>query len=155
MRNTVQALKWITEIFNRHKIPFRIAGGLAARIYGSNRKLADIDIDIPDNRFSDILPIVKKYIIFGPAKIKNERWDLLLLTLKYQGQDIDISGADTMKIFDCHAKSWLPFNVDISKTETKEVFGLLVPVIKKEDLIFYKSKLSGEVDRLDVEAITK
>jgi len=68
-----KAFKWIITVLRKNKIPFRITGGFAAKIYGSQRELADIDIEIPDSYFDKILPEVKKYIIFGPAKYKDRQ----------------------------------------------------------------------------------
>jgi predicted nucleotidyltransferase len=153
MKNTSEAFKWIVKILCNHSVPFQITGGLAARIYGSPRELTDIDIDIPDERFWEILPEVKEYIIFGPERYKDEQWDILLLTLKYHEQNIDLSGADSIKLFDFHAKTWFVPPHDFSKYETKEIFGFSVPVITKEDLIFYKSKIFRECDQIDLEAM--
>lgn len=60
MRKTKEACIWIMNILNKNKIPYRIEGGFAAKIYGSKRTLADIDIDIPDKCFKKILPSVEK-----------------------------------------------------------------------------------------------
>ena len=58
-----------------------ISGGFAARLYGATRDLADIDIDIPEDRFAELIPQVKEYIKLGPARYKDDNWDLFLMTL--------------------------------------------------------------------------
>ncbi len=153
-KKTEQAFHWITEILGRHKIPFVITGGFAAKIYGSPRPLNDIDIDIPDERMKDILEDIKPYAIFGPAHFKDERWDLLLATLNYNGQEIDISGGDHLKICDARTGKWLDNRTDFKKVTEKEIFGKIVPVIPKEDLVAYKSMLIGDHQLIDIAAIT-
>lgn len=84
MKNPKKAFRWIINILKKHQVPFQITGGLAAQAYGSKRPLNDIDIDIPEDRFNEIVPNVKDYITYGPAHFIDERWDLFLLTLNYQ-----------------------------------------------------------------------
>ncbi|HLC94380.1 MAG TPA: hypothetical protein VJH96_02335 [Patescibacteria group bacterium] len=43
-RDTKKAFRWIVGILQTYKIPFQITGGFAARFYGANRPLYDIDI---------------------------------------------------------------------------------------------------------------
>src|SRR3989338_11339919 len=52
MKNTQEALIWIIGVLKRHSIPFRISGGFAAKIYGSTRELADIDIGMDKQRLA-------------------------------------------------------------------------------------------------------
>src|SRR3990167_5068683 len=106
MNNAKEALIWITNILRRYSIPFQIAGGLAVRAYGSTRELMDIDIDISENDFEKIINEVKPFIIFGPAQFKDDKWDLFLLTLNYMGQEIDLSGAYTIKIYNNNTHVW-------------------------------------------------
>lgn len=152
-RNTKGAFKWIVELLHEHSIPFQISGGFAARLYGSTRELADTDIGIPDDRFEELLPEVKKYIIYGPEHYLDDEWDLKLMTLKYENQKIDIAGRDEIKIFDKTNKVWVPAHRDLTVSEGREVYGIMVPVIPKEALIAYKKKIMREVDILDVQAL--
>lgn len=152
-RNTESAFKWIVGILQRHNVSFQISGGFAARLYGSNRELADIDIGIPDDAFEVIYPDIKSFITHGPEHYKDNEWDLKLMTLKYEGQVIDLCGRDTIRIFDKQTKEWIPAHRDLTISEDKEVYGIMVPVIPKEALIAYKKKILREVDIADINAL--
>jgi hypothetical protein len=152
-RNTEAAFKWIVGLLQKHSIPFQISGGFAARLYGSKRELADIDIGIPDDRFEELYPDIKQYLIYGPERYLDDEWDLKLMTLKYENQKIDIAGRDEIKIFDKTNKVWVPAHRDLTVSEDREVYGIIVPIIPKEALIAYKKKIMREVDVLDVQAL--
>lgn len=154
-RNTEKAFHWIVGLLKKHNIPFQISGGFAARVYGVNRELADIDIGIPDDRFEDILEEVKTYLIYGPEHYLDDEWDLKLMTLRYEGQKIDIAGRDNIKIFDKQQNEWVPAHRDLTISEDMEVYGVIVPVIPKEALIAYKKKIGREVDIEDIKQLEK
>ena len=78
-RDTEAAFKWIVGLLQKYSIPFQISGGFAAKLYGSNRELADIDIGIPDSRFEDIYEEIKPYLIYGPEHYLDDEWDLKLM----------------------------------------------------------------------------
>ena len=140
MSKTKEALIWITNILKAHHISFQIAGGLAVQAYGSTRKLMDIDIDIPEEDFEKISREITPFIVFGPAQFKDENWDLFLVTLNYQGQEIDLSGAHNTKIYDKVDKCWKKIITDFSNVEYKNILGLSVPVIKREELVLRCSR---------------
>src|SRR5262245_7462066 len=123
-RDTKAALVWITNILRKHNIPFQITGGLAARVYGGTRNIEDIDIDIRENTFDLFKNEVAEFIIFGPENFKSEKWNLLLMTLNYQGQDIDLGGAYQTQIFNASTKKWEALHEDLSKAKIKDVLGL-------------------------------
>ena len=152
-KKTESALIWITGILNKHKIPFQISGGFAAKLYGSPRPLNDIDLDIPKERFAEIVDEVKEHIVFGPAEYKDKKWDLYLITLNYHGQEIDIGSTD-VKIYDNTTDTWLDFLSDLSKSVEMEVGGIKVFVIPKKDLIDYKKYLDGDHQKIDVDSLS-
>lgn len=153
MKDTKAALIWITDILKKHQIPFQITGGLAAIAYGVSRPLEDIDIDIPDDKFNLVENEVKNYIVYGPTRFKSEKWDLLLMTLNYLGQDIDLSGADQTYICDEKTKEWIKLVEDLLNAPIKSIFGLQLPVIPYDKLINYKKILSREVDLIDIQQL--
>lgn len=72
---TTKALKWMVEILNRPNISYQIAGGFAAKMYGSPRSVNGIDFDIHDEDFIRIVPEISQYIKFGPARFRNDETD--------------------------------------------------------------------------------
>lgn len=151
--HTQNALRWICQLLRDLDVPFQITGGLAARAYGASRPLVDIDLDIPDELFAKVKNEVQPYITFGPARYQDESWDLILMTLSYEGQLIDISGATEVRIFNQQTKAWENLTTDFSRAEMKHVFDIIVPVIAKSELIFYKKALARSVDLIDVQQI--
>lgn len=149
MKNTEKAFLWITEIIEKLVIPYQISGGFAGRAYGVERELADIDVEVADVEIQKIFQEVKPYVTFGPARYIDKNWDLELMTLMYQGQEIDIAGAGA-KIYNQNTKAWELLKTNFKVSQIMEIFGKKVPVISKENLIAYKSKLLREVDREDI-----
>lgn len=153
MKNTQAGFLWITQLLKQFDIPYQIAGGLAARVYGSKRELADIDIDIPHSGFSRILDSVKAYIVYGPTGYKDDHWDLYVMTLCYQEQEIDLTSTDNVKIFNSLTGEWELLETELSKACRMEIMGINVPVIPKYDLLSYKKMLRRPVDLLDIDDI--
>jgi len=152
-QKTKKALLWIVSLLKEKNIPFRLSGGFAAQLYGSSRPLNDIDIEVPDAALDPLEPLVKKYIIWGPERWKDEVFDLLLMTLNYEGQEIDLSGVDTEKVYNKIKNQWENFSIPMNQFTLHRVEGLEIPVIKKEHLLAYKSKIQREVDLQDIQAI--
>ena len=150
---TKNALMWIVNILNKYEIPFQISGGFAAKLYGSARPLNDIDIDIPKDKFKKIINDMQEYIVYGPEDYKDKKWDLYLMTLNYCGQEIDIGSAD-VKIYDSGSEAWLSFTTHFDQSVWKEVAGIKVPVMPKNELISYKKYLDGEHQRVDIKALS-
>lgn len=152
MKNTEKAFHWIINILEEKEIDYKISGGFAARIYGVDRELADIDIEVSDEDILLIEKEVKEYIIFGPARYLNENWDLELMTLEYEGQEIDIAGSGA-KIFNKQTREWENISNGVNDNIVKEVYGIKVRVESINSLISYKTKLAREVDLEDVKQL--
>jgi len=148
------ALQWISEILIAKSIPFQVTGGLAARLYGATRELHDIDLDIPEDCFDKILPDVKPYIIFGPAHYQDEAFQVMLMTLDYQGIPIDVGGAYQTRVYDKSNSVWISAPADFSKLKIVNLHGLDIPVVAKSDLVEYKKALARDVDREDIRQLS-
>jgi hypothetical protein len=152
MKDPANTFRWLVSILKAHDVPFVVAGGLAAKSYGSPRPLNDIDIDIRNEDFPKLLPAIAPYALFGPARYRDEKWDILLATLEHDGQEIDIAGGHDAKLYDDKAGRWVDIPCDFSRSEPREIFGVSVPVVSPEELIAYKSLLNGLHQRVDIEA---
>jgi len=155
MKKTKEALKWIVSLLRKNKIAFEITGGFASRIYGSKRPLADIDIEVSDKAISKIQQLTKKYIIYGPKEYKDRNFDLLLMTLSYKGQKIDICGKDSEELYDKKKGKLIKEKINLSHVKVKKVKDLFLPVVPLEDLIYYKKELGRNVDKKDVRELSK
>lgn len=153
MNKPKKALLWILNILQKHNCPYQISGGFAANIYGSNRPLADIDIEIPHEKFHKIIKEIEPFILQGPNHFKDENWDLYFAKIEYEGQKIDLCDGN-LKITSHKTGEIVLNGVDFSKAVPKEIFGIEVQVIPKELLITYKEALGRDVDIEDIKQIT-
>ncbi|CAN5743133.1 hypothetical protein BH11PAT2_BH11PAT2_00830 [soil metagenome] len=151
--NQRESLEWIISIFAKYKIPYQISGGLAAKIYGSTRPLNDIDIDIPEEGIAKILDDVKEYITYGPIRHLDEKWDVYLVALERNGQEFDISAAESAKVHDDEADTWIAIPTDPTQGNWIEYSGMKLSVTPREELIAYKRYLNGDHQQEDIRAI--
>lgn len=70
------AAQWIVKLLNDRSIPFLICGGLAAKGYGSERELNDIDLFVPGKYFSSVVQAGKDYVSKPAAHRQEEGWDV-------------------------------------------------------------------------------
>ncbi len=153
MKNTENAFIWITDLLESLSIPYQITGGFAARVYGVDRPLADIDFDVPEASIQKIVESSKPYITYGPTRYNDDTFDIELLTLEYEGQEIDIAGFGSGRIYDKTMNEWIDDEVDLSAAVDLQIFRKKTPVISKQNLIMYKKKIAREVDLEDVKQL--
>ena len=85
---------------------------------------------------------MREFITYGPEHFKNDKWNLLLMTLNHQGQMIDLSGAYHAKIFNEQTKKWQKLsdlNEQIIYYLHKEL-GITTALIKSSDYDFKDKK---------------
>ena len=70
--DTLPALNWIIGFLKSNDIPYVACGGLAAKVYGAERKLNDIDIYVPDKYFYSVVEYGAPYITYGPSHHKGD-----------------------------------------------------------------------------------
>ena len=148
-----EAIRWIVDLLRSRDIPFLICGGLAAKGYGSDRDLNDIDLFVPGECFSDVVEAGQEYISKPATRYREAGWDLTYVQFKYAGVKIEVGSAAGASIFAKESQTWIPLDIDFSRYETVSLLGAELPLMLKEDLIRYKLALSRPVDIEDIRAI--
>ena len=125
----LDGLKWIVGVLNRFGMGYQ--------------EIYDIDLEVSDYDVYRLGEICREYIIYGPNRYVDEHFDLLLMTLKYRDQLIDVCGIDNMSI------RGLSQEIDLGSAV--EVDGYRV--VSLEDLVSYKKLLCRDVDLIDIRNI--
>lgn len=154
-RNTAGAFAWITALLDDGGFGWVVVGGLAARTYGSARPLADIDIDVPRAALIFVAERAREFITFGPQRYQDSDFDIELLSLRWGEQDIDLTAAEDIRLFERGAGVWREVPTDMKAFETYPIFGRSAPVMSRELLVQYKRMIDRPVDRVDIEAIER
>jgi hypothetical protein len=154
-KNTQEAFSWLITILQKHHIPYQISGGFAAKIYGAKRPLLDIDIDLPEERFDELLTDIGPYLIYGPKMWRGEGFKVYLMTLDYHGQAIDIGGSHLTQIWHRKKHAWVPLKTHLTHFTWKYLLHHRVKVIPKDELISYKSALNRRVDKKDLKDLVQ
>lgn len=157
---TLNALHWIVGILNKNNIPYRIGGGFAAHIYGSDRTINDIDISLSGKYFSIIVTEVADYITAGPKHYSNAKWDCDTLSLNYYEQKIDMTDVDTLRMSNKDQTKWYQVKDIYRKFPSilTIVDGIEISLMDPRDLVNYKKELADEdhpYQLIDVMAVEK
>lgn len=153
MKDSKQAFDWITVLLEELGYPYVVVGGLAANVYGGKRPLYDIDLDAPGAALHEIAGRATDYVAFGPARFRDEQFDIQLLSLRHGGQEIDLTAAEDVRLFDRRTATWCEVPTDLTARELHEVLGKKVPVMSRDALVAYKLMIARDTDLEDVVAM--
>ncbi len=154
---TLEALRWIIKILYDNNVPYQLGGGAATNLYGSGRKVNDIDISISGKHFPVIVESTKDYIVVGPKHYVTDKWNCVTLSLNYHGQDIDLTDADTLLMSDITSTKWIE-NKKIYESYpsiNKQVADFSICLMHPKVLMEYKKELSGEHQEYDLNFLKK
>lgn len=157
---TINALRWIVSILNKNNIPYRIGGGLAAHLYGATRPINDIDITFPGKYFPIIIPEISEYITYDLKNYIDKKWDCNGLTVEYDGQEIDMTDIDTLRMSNKEQTKWFQTKDNFRKFPNMivKVADIEVSLIDPRDLVAYKKELADQnhmYQMSDIEAVEK
>ena len=147
-----EALAWIVGVLERRGVPYQVVGGLAARAYGAERPIVDVDLYVPFNRARNALEEIRPNVVWGPEHYAGEEWDLTFLKANFRGQRVELGYSSSgPRFFDRSRERMVPQRVDYDAGVRIEIFGVRAWVMPEEDLVRYKLALGRQVDLADVE----
>lgn len=150
-RHTARALTWIVGALREHNILYQVVGGLAARAYGANRPLADIDLYVPFDLAADLLGKIRPFVTWKPERYVDEAWDMTFLKLDLYGQWIELGDSSTdPRFFSAKNGCWERQHIYYANSTSARMFDIEIEVMPKDELIRYKSSLGREVDLTDI-----
>jgi hypothetical protein len=143
---TLKALHWIVSILNKYNVPYRIGGGFAAHMYGSDRKVNDIDFSLSGKYFPIIMSEISEYVEYDLKHYSNEKWDCDGLTLNYFEQEIDMTDIDTLRMSDKELTKWFQTKDNFRRFPNfmTVVDGIEISLIDPRDLVAYKKELADD-----------
>lgn len=147
------ALVWLKQILDEQHIAYQIVGGLAAKIHGGTRAVADIDVYIGKKDAEKLLPHIENFVSRPLAHYIENGWDLEYCQLIYQSQKIEIGLVPGTKICGVDSTDWVDLDIDFTRSVERDYLGVTVSVMPKSELIAYKRILGREVDLIDAEEL--
>ncbi len=142
----------IIENLESRGIRYQVTGGIAGNVYGSAWPPHDIDLEIGAADFETVAKLFEAKMMQPPHHFINEEFDLRLMTLSFDGIEVDINQTE-----DCYLitkdGARVPCSTDLSKSERRKFLGLELMVQPLEDLIAYKRIIGRTNDVADLSAL--
>jgi len=141
------ALKFIVPIIEKYEFRWVITGGFACYVYGIDRLLTDIDIDLDTSKdsseFKHFMKDVESSISQPLEHFVDENYDNYNFELIYEDQIIDICPMADLKIFNQDKKTYVPFyQTDFPPIEFTDFEGFTLPLLSKQAIINNKEMLT-------------
>ncbi|BAZ43000.1 hypothetical protein NIES4101_89720 [Calothrix sp. NIES-4101] len=146
--NHIKALTKIIPILQENNITYRITGGLAGNLYGSQWQLHDIDIEVAQKDINKVEELFQEYIAIALMRLVDDEFDLRIMTLEIEHVDIEINQAEDAFVF--HNDLPVRLNHNLSKFNLIHFAGLELRVQPLEEIIQYKELIGRTNDLVDL-----
>jgi hypothetical protein len=142
------------------KFKWVITGGFACYVYGVQRPITDIDIDIDtrkdDPQFQSLLASLEPYQSQPLEHFVDKNYDNYSFEATFGEQVVDICPMAELKIFNQSSRSYeLFYSEGFPATELISFFGFELPLLSKELIIKNKEMLvwQRDSDRSDIKGL--
>ena len=160
-QKALAALHFIIPILEKYNFKWVITGGFACHLYGVERNMTDIDIDIDTSKnsidFKSFVKDLEKYTTQKLEHFVDQNYDNYNFEITMDGQVIDICPMKEMKIFDKNTDKYVNFYKGFPEFKTTDFQELKLPVLSKELIIKNKEMLvwQRESDLKDISELKR
>lgn len=161
-QQALSALRFIIPILEKYQFRWLITGGFATYVYGVERPLNDIDIDIDTSvnapEFLAFTQDLQPFVTWGPEHYVDQNYDNYSVEVTYEGQILDICPMAEMNIYSKELGRYENFYKDGFPTpEHVDFGGLKLPLLPKKLIIKNKETLvwQRESDSTDIAGLTQ
>jgi len=149
------AMEWISGLFRDKDVQYAAAGGLAARSWGATRPLVDLDFFVHSEDLERIMTDLAPYVDRPLTEHRDEYWDLSFMRLEYGGAPLELCVAEGAQYRESATGEWHEACPDLSAFTERELLGVTIQVMNRDDLVKYKRRVDRAVDRADIAAIQR
>lgn len=146
-----QALNFIVSTFEQYQIAYHITGGLAGTFYGSQWPVHDLDLEVSQKDIDQVAALFKPYTIRPLSRFVDEEFDLMLLTLRLHGVEVDINQVEDSFVF--HQGKRIKLNTNLDAAHCFKVGELKLRVQPLDAIIAYKELLNRNPDIADLKQL--
>lgn len=150
-----EAMAWLADLFRDHDVRYAAAGGLAARSWGATRPLVDLDFFVYAEDLDRVECDLAPYVVRPLTALKDDHWDLSFMRLEYGGVPLELSVAEGARYRESATGEWHDTCPDFSACPEREILGVRLRVMNRDDLVAYKRRVDRAVDRADIAAIER
>ena len=156
------ALGFIIPLLEKYNFKWVITGGFACYVYGVDRLLTDIDIDIATSKdsteFKQFMQDVHEHITQPLINYVDANYNNYNFELTYHAQIIDICPMDELLIYNPASGRYVPFYIEgFPPIETVMFEGYKLPLLSKRAIIANKEALTAKDkwQQRDIDALRK
>jgi hypothetical protein len=150
-----EVLAWLSDLFRDRGVEYAAAGGLAARAWGATRPLVDLDFFVHADDLDRLEADLEPYVARPLTALTDDHWDLTFLRLEYSGIPLELCVAEGARYREAATGEWHDACPSFSGCPEREVLGVKVRIMDRDDLLEYKRRVDRAVDRADVAAIER
>lgn len=156
-KQQMRVLKFLVDLFNNLEIKYYIDDGLAAIVYGSKRKLYDIDLCVEAGAMKKLKEPFNDFAVKPFAYRRYENCDLYITTLKINKVPIDMFTTKNLFLKSEYQRSVKRKEIKNSLKNAQMINfkGISLSVIKPEYLIVHKAFMNRKTDFQDIKAVIK
>jgi uncharacterized membrane protein YhaH (DUF805 family) len=149
------ALAWLSGLLADRGVRFAAVGGLAARAWGASRPLVDLDFFVSGEDLDRVEPDISPFVVRPLSTHRDEHRELSCLRLEYGGIPIELAVSEGARYREAATGEWHVAEIAFARCPRRQVLGIPLPVLAREDLLRLKRRLDRAIDRADVAALER